>query len=185
MFAFCCAAKSFGELKSLQLRQISVVIVVVAIIGLALGVAAVYGMYPGNTVTETSNCCVDLGLNISTPCSTFENPNYAPVQRLKHLIETDPNFIAAEQGLNYKSPYGGWGRGGTFDSSGAVNSTTIYFYFPYTTNRLYTDNRGNVGNFTNYITVKVPLTETGYNMSAIQITSSNDSEITVTCSLTT
>jgi hypothetical protein len=95
------------------------------------------------------------------------------------LIETDPTFIAAEDGLNYVGN-GGLGCGFAINP-GTFNGTTVDFIFTHYADRLYTDNCGSAYNFTYYLTVKVPLTETGYNMSAIQISSRNSSEITATC----
>ena len=187
----------------MQKGQISAVIIVIAVICLAVGLVIGYGMYSGKTVTTsivqtstlietqttkavesvnvtvTPYCCTDAKLNNATPCGTILTQNYPPVQRLQYLIETDPNFIAAEQGLNYVAN-GGMGCGDASDNS-IYNGTTVDFFFTYTSDRLYTDNCGYVENFTYYLHVLVPLMETGYNMSAIKITSINSSEITVSC----
>jgi len=95
------------------------------------------------------------------------------------LIETNPNFTAAENGLNYTND-GSLGCGFAINP-GQFNGTTVDFTFTYTTNTIYTDNCGYVGNNTDYLRVKVPLTATGYNMYAIQISSFNYSGIIVTC----
>jgi hypothetical protein len=200
----------------LQLRQVSAIIIVVGIICLALGVAAGYGLNSGKTVTTslvqtstltetqittavekvnvtvTPYCCVDPNLTIATPCGAIAAANYPPVQRLQDSVETDPDFIAAENGLNYVDITNGPGCSSTLNNGtvvngtiqGTVNSSTVNFQFAYTIDRLYTDNCGDVENFTYYLYVNVPLTETGYNMSAIQIIPSNSSEITISCSTT-
>ena len=190
----------------MQPGQIGALVIVAGIIGLAIGVAAGFGMYAGkiattnvlqtSTITETQTmisvqkinvtvtpyCCVDANLTILTPCSTIAAANYPPVQRLQYLIETDPDFIAAEQDQNYVDITNGPGCSTTFNSAGGINSSTINFQFAYTIDTLYTNNCGGVENFTYYLYVNVPLTKTGYNMSAIQITPSNSSEITYSCS---
>lgn len=140
-------------------------------------------------VTITPYCCNDRNLTITTPCNltiappvtpcTAINSNYPPVQRLQYLIETDPNFIAAENGLNYVSN-GGLGFGFVANNAGGRNYTIQFSFLSYT-NTSYTDDCGNIETFTYYLNVVVPLTETGYNMSAIQISPSNSSEITVDC----
>lgn len=135
------------------------------------------------SVTVTPYCCTDSNLSLSTTCSTILTPNYSPVQILQYLVETDPAFIAAEHGLDYTTQLAGCGGG--FSVGGGPNGTFVYFQSTYTNNSVYTDNCGNVGKFTYYLNVAVPLTETGYNMSAILITPRNSSEITVTCSTTT
>ncbi len=132
------------------------------------------------SVTVTPYCCTDSNLSISTPCSTILSPNYPPVQRLEYLIETDPDFIAAENGHNYMTYIAGCGS--VYSIGGNTpNGTYVYFQSSYTTDSLYTNDCGNVGNFTYYINVRVPLTATGYNMSAIHISSLNSSEITISC----
>ena len=183
------------------------VIVVVGIICLALGVAAGYGMFSGKTattsiiqtstmtetqtttavekvnVTVTPYCCIDAKLNNATPCSKIVTPNYPPVQRLQYLIETDPEFIVTENGSNYVTYFNGCGS--VYSIGGSTpNGTYVYFQSSYAIDRLHTDDCGDVGNFTYYLNVRVPLTERGYNMSAIQITPINSSEITITCSST-
>jgi len=133
------------------------------------------------SVTVTPYCCADSNLTISTPCSTILTPNYAPVQRLQYLIETDPDFIAAEHGLNYRTYLDGCST--VYSIGGSTpDGTYVYFQSSYTTDTLYTNNCDNVGNLTYYLNVRVPLTATGYNMSAIQVTSLNSSEITISCS---
>ena len=133
-----------------------------------------------STFTLTPYCCTDSNLSISTPCSTILAPNYPPVQRLEYLIETDPDFIAAENGHNYMTYIDGCGS--VYSIGGSTpNGTYVYFQSSYTTDRLYTNDCGNVRNFTYYINVRVPLTATGYNMSAIHISSLNSSEITISC----
>ena len=70
------------------------------------------------------------------------------------------------------------GCGGGFSVGGTTpNGTRVFFQASYTIGRSYTDDCGNVGNFTYYLNVAVPLTETGYNISAIQITPTNSTEI--------
>jgi hypothetical protein len=134
-------------------------------------------------VTVTPNCCVDANLNNATPCSTIGTPNYPPVQRLQYLVETEPEFIAAENGSNYVTYYNGCGS--IYSIGGSIpNGTYVYFSSSYAIDRLYTDDCGDVGNFTYYLDVAVPLTETGYNMTAIQISPINSSEITLDCSST-
>lgn len=143
-------------------------------------------------VTVASYCCIDPNLTISTPCSTIAAANYPPAERLQYLIETDPNFIAAENGLDYYDTTSGPGCGNTFINGSVVNgtvqgvvkSTTLYFIFAYVTDKLTMDGCGDIVNFTYYLYVNVPLTETGYNMSAIQITPTNTTEITMSCSST-
>ena len=134
---------------------------------------------------------MDANLSISTPCSAIVAVNYPPAERLQYLIETDPDFITAEQGLNYYDTTNGPGCGTTLNGGTVVNGTiqgtvtseTLQFIFAYATDNLTTDFCGDVVNFTYYLTVNVPLTETGYNMSAIQIIPSNTSNITISCSL--
>ncbi|HZW55007.1 MAG TPA: hypothetical protein VFF30_01825 [Nitrososphaerales archaeon] len=136
------------------------------------------------SVTVTAYCCTDSNLSLSTPCSTIVTPDYPPVQRLQYLVDTDPEFIAAEHGLNYTTYFNGCGS--VYSIGGNVpNGTYVYFQSTYTTDEPYTNDCGNVGNFTYYLNVAVPLTETGYNMSAIRISPTSSSEITVTCTTTT
>ena len=193
----------------MQERKIAIVVVIAAIIGLAAGALVGYdlnigktlttGILQGTTVTRTQvtidverinvtvtpYCCQDANLNAQTPCSTILATNYIPVQRLQYLIETDPSFIAAEQGQNYQSETNGpGGCGNTFNYAGGVNGTILDFYFEYTTDRIYTNNCGAAENFTYYLYVYVHLTEAGYNMSAIQISPTNSSEVTYSCSST-
>ena len=134
------------------------------------------------SVTVTPYCCTDANLSLSTPCSTITTPDYPSVQKLQYLVEIDPAFIAAEHGLDYTTRFAGCGGG--FSVGGGANGTFVYFQSTYTNNSAFTDNCGNIGNFIYNHNVAVPLTETGYNMSAIQITPRNSSEITVTCSTT-
>ena len=99
-------------------------------------------------------------------------------------MENDTEFVAAEHGLNYTIQFSGCGS--VYSIGGNMpNGTYVYFQAAYTTERAYTNDCGNAGDFTYYLNVAVPLTETGYNMSAIRITPTNSSEITVTCSTTT
>jgi hypothetical protein len=191
----------------LQIRQVSAVIVIVGIICLALGVAIGYGLNSGKTtttsvlqssivtetqtmttvekvnVTVTPYCCIDVNINSGIPCSEMVTPDSA-IQTLEDRIETDPTYIAAEQGTEYTSLYG-MGCGSGFSVGGTTpNGTILYFQSSYAIDRLYTDDCGDVGNFTYYLNVDVLLTATGYNMSAIQISPINSSEITISCSST-
>jgi len=135
----------------------------------------------GNSATKTGNCCSDASLNLSTPCSAV-TPNSPAVQRLEQRIEADPTFLSAEDGHNYTA--GGVGCGFAINP-GSYNGTTVGPEFTYTSDRPYTDNCGYTQNFTYYLLVKVPLTETGYNLSAMQIVPNNSSGITVTCTSST
>ena len=135
------------------------------------------------TVTVTPYCCTDPNLSLSTPCSTIVTTNYPPVQRLQYLVETNPEFIAAENGHNYTTQFAG--SGGGFSVGGGPNGTFVYFQSMYAIDSSYTNDCGNVGSFTYYLDVAVPLTETGYNMSAIRISPINSSEISISCSTTT
>lgn len=155
-------------------------VIIVAAIGVLVLTNSLNG---GNSATKTGNCCTDASLNLSTPCSTILTPNYPPLQRLEQSIETDSSFIATEDSHNYTAN-GGIGCGFAINP-GSYNGTTVDVGFTYTADNQYTNNCGNVWNFTYYLTVKVPLTETGYDMSAIQILPNNSSEITVTCTSST
>ena len=68
---------------------------------------------------------------------------------------------------------------------GSYNGTTVDPEFTYTSDRPYTDNCGYTQNLTYYLLVRVPLTETGYDLSAMQIVPNSSSEITVTCTTNT
>ena len=133
-------------------------------------------------VTVTPYCCTNSNLSISTPCTTVLSTNYPPTQRLLYLVETDPDFIQAEGGFNFLAN-GGTSCGFVANNAG-VRNYSVGFGFSYFTDGLYTDDCGNVENFTYYLDVTVPLTETGYNMSAIQISPTNSTEITADCSST-
>lgn len=159
----------------------ALVVIIVAAIGVLVLASSVNS---GNSATKTSNCCTDASLNLSTPCSTILfTPNYPPLQRLEQSIETDPSFIAAEDGHNYTA--NGGVSCGFAVNPGSYNGTTVDVGFTYTTDNQYTNNCGNVWNIIYYLTVKVPLTEAGYDMSAIQIIPNNSQEITVTCTSST
>lgn len=129
----------------------------------------------------TPYCCIGPNLTNSTPFSTIVTPNYPPVQSLQYLIETDPAFIAAENGSNYGTYFDGYGSVYSIGGS-PPNGTYVYFQSAYSIDSLYTDDCGYVENFTYYLNVNMPLTETGYNMSAIQIIPSNISQTTLDCS---
>jgi hypothetical protein len=158
---------------------VAVAVIIVAAIGVLV---AINRSNDGNPTTETGNCCADANLNLSTSCSTV-TPNSPAVLRLEQRIEADPTFIAAEDGHNYTANYG-VGCGFAINP-GSYNGTTVDPVFTYTSDRLYTDNCGYTGNFTYYLTVRVPLTETGYDLSAMQIVPNSSSEITVTCTTNT
>ncbi len=133
----------------------------------------------GNDAIKPTSCCTDSSLNLSTSCSTILSQNYQPLQRLELSIETDSSFVAAEDGHNYVAN-GGVGCGFAVNP-GSYNGTTVDVHFTYTTNNQYADNCGYKENLTYFLTVKVPLTETGYDLSAIQVLPGSSPEITVTC----
>jgi hypothetical protein len=164
-------------------------LIIIAVICLALGFATGYGVNSEKTrtvittqnattvetvnVTVTPYCCIDPNLSIATPCSAIMN-GYPPLQRLLNSVENDPVFIAAEQGHNYLSIING---GCSIGSSGEV----VNLQFACTLDTMYTDNCGDAYNFSYFLNVNVPLTDSGYNMSAIQIIPTNVSQTTVTC----
>ena len=157
---------------------VAVAIIIVA----ATGVFVAYRLDNGNPTTGTGNCCSDASLDLSTPCSAV-TPNSPAVLRLEQRIEADPTFIAAEDGHNYTANAGI--SCGFAINPGQYNGTTVSPEFTYTTDKPYTDNCGYTQNFTYYLLVKVPLTETGYDLSAMQIIPNSSSEITVTCTTNT
>ena len=128
-------------------------------------------------VTLTPYCCIDPNVNSGTPCDQMTTQNFA-IQTLEDRIEVDPSFIAGEEDNNYMS------TGPPSCGTGIIppTGTTLFFQFTYSIDRLYTDNCGDVENFTYYLDVNMPLTESGYNISTIQITPTNSSEITISCS---
>ena len=91
--------------------------------------------------------------------------------------------MAAEDGHNYTAN-GGVGCGFAINP-GSYNGTTVDPEFTYTSDKPYTDNCGYTGNLTYYLLVRVPLTKTGYDLSAMQIVPNSSSEITVTCTTNT
>jgi len=156
-------------------------VAIAVIIVAATGVLVVYRADSGNPTTGTGNCCSDASLNLSTPCSAV-TPNSPAVQRLEQQIEADPTFVSAEDGHNYTA--GGIGCGFAINP-GSYNGTTVDPEFTYTSDRPYIDNCGYTQNFTYYLLVRVPLTEAGYDLSAMQIVPNSSSEITVTCTTNT
>jgi len=132
--------------------------------------------------TVTPYCCIDPNITIATSCNVLSEPDFTPIQRMQYLVETNPKFIVAENGLYYVSD-GTIGCGKTFDSSGLPNITILNFYFTHTTDNLFTNNCGGVENFTYYLYVTIPLTETGYNMTSMEITPTNSSQVTYSCSM--
>jgi hypothetical protein len=193
----------------MRLGQIAAFVTVVGLIGLALalGVVIGYGIYSEKTattsiiqistttetqtmttveqsiVTVTPYCCVDAHLYSGTTCNEIVGAIYPSIQILEYRIDTDPSFIAAEQGSDYSLPIV-YGCGGGFSNVGTPPEETILFQSTFAIDRLYTDNCGDVGDFTYYLYVNVLLTGVGYNMSAIQIMPINSSEITISCSST-
>lgn len=188
----------------MRTSQVTSLIIVAGIICLGIGLGAGSVIYSGkitttsilqtSTIIETqtttaiekvnvtvpSYCCVDSNLTSSTPCTTIEFGDYPPTQRLEYVIETDPRYIFAEQDHNYSSLYSlSCGSGYVL---GSGDFSQVQFQSAYAIDRLYTDGCGQVENFTYFVTVTVPLTETGYNMSAIQISSSNIADTTPDCS---
>lgn len=187
--------------KTLHLGRTSAAIVLVGIICLALGVAVGYGtssekivtidVVQTSTITETQTsttvekfnvtltpyCCLDPNVNSGTPCEELTTQDYA-IQTLEERIEIDPSFKVAEGGHNYTST----GPPGCGSSLVPPTGVSLSFQFKYSIDMSYTDNCGDVGNFTYYLNVNVPLSGTGYNMSAIQIAPINSSEITISCS---
>ena len=167
-----------GGISVTIITLVAVAVIIVA----ATGVLVVYRAGSGNPTTRTSNCCADASLNLSTPCSAV-TPNSPAVQRLEQRIEADPTFMAAEDGHNFTAN-AGVGCGFAINP-GSYNGTTVDPEFTYTSGRPYTDNCGYTQNFTYYLLVKVPLTETGYDLSAMQIVPNSSSQITVTCTTNT
>jgi len=160
-----------------------ITLVAVAVIMVAAtSVLVVYRVNSGNPTTGTGSCCSDASLNLSTPC-TAVTPDSPAVQRLEQRIEADPTFIAAEAGHNYTANAGI--SCGFAINPGSYNGTTVDPEFTYTSDRPYTDNCGYTQNLTYYLLVRVPLTETGYDLSAMQIVPNSSSEITVTCTTNT
>ena len=134
-----------------------------------------------NSATVSPSCCRDANLNMFTPCDIL-NASYPSIVHLDNLIENDPSFITAEDGNNYVTE--GILACGTTFNNGQVNGSTVTLYYSYTTNRTYTDNCGDVGNFTYFLDAGVRLTPTGYDMSSLMIAPSNSSEIANSCSST-
>ncbi|HZW58460.1 MAG TPA: hypothetical protein VFF30_19385 [Nitrososphaerales archaeon] len=128
------------------------------------------------TITESGYnkyCCNDSGLNSSTSCETALSPGYLPMLRLRYLVETNPSFIAAENGSLF-----------TYETEGCGTSQTqveVDFSFFHTTDTLFLTPCDNYQNFTYYLSVFIPLTRNGYNLTSMTIQSGNSSDYLMGC----
>jgi hypothetical protein len=130
------------------------------------------------TIYTSAYCCNDSRLNSMISCEVILSLNYPPMLELRYLIETSPSFIAAENGSNYVND--GGGECTAHDSQ----AQSVMFDFYYETNRTFLTPCNNIQNFTYDLGVTIQLTSSGYNMSSMQIQSTNSSNETFMCTTT-